>query len=64
MGNIFCMFFFCLGGGGGVYTRMFLKLAIIDFLSGEIGRKTLSVSKNIIGDINLDQTTHLTKQLI
>ena len=34
-------------------------LATINFLSGEIAEKTLSVRKNFIGNINLGQTSHL-----
>ena len=42
------------GRGGGVLKKnVFQILAIIDFSSGEITGKTLSVRENIIGNINI-----------
>ena len=54
MGNVF---FARLGVG--LHRNISQILAIIDFSSKEIARKTLSVSKNIIGNINLGQTSRL-----
>ena len=51
--------FFALGGGGGLHKNIFQILAIIEFSSGEISRNTLSARKNVIGNINLGQTSHL-----
>ena len=57
MGNVFCSF----GEWRWVYTRFdFSKFVTINFSGGEIaGLETLSVRKNFIGNINLDQTSCL-----
>ena len=53
--------FFALerGGGGGVHKNVSKILATINFSSGEIDGKFLSVWKNFIGNINLNQTSRL-----
>ena len=55
--------FFCTwrggGGGGGGHKNASQILATINFSSGEIDGKFLSVWKNFIGDINLGQTSRL-----
>ena len=54
MGNIFVLL------EGGCYTRTFLQIfAIADFSSKNITGKTLSVRKDIIGNTNLGQESHL-----
>ena len=45
------------GGGGGLHKNVSHTLATIDFLRREIATKTLSVRKNVIGNINLGQTS-------
>ena len=47
------------GGGGGGHKNVCQILATINFSSGEIDEKFLSVWKNFIGDINLGQTSRL-----
>ena len=44
---------------GVVHKNVTQILATVDFSSIEIARKTLSARKNIMGDINLGQTSHL-----
>ena len=44
---------------GGLHKNVSQMFAMIDFLSGEIAGKTLSVRQNIIGNIKLGQTSHL-----
>ena len=53
------MFYSHWGGGGGVrlHKNVSHTLATIDFLRREIATKTLSVRKNVIGNINLGQTS-------
>ena len=58
-GNIFCTFGMRKGGGEILHENISQILATIDFSSGETAGKTLSVMKNLIGNINLDQTSHL-----
>ena len=41
----------------GLHKNVSQILATIDFSSGEIAGKSLSVRKNFIGDINLGQTS-------
>ena len=57
-------FFARLGGwgegeGGLLRNNVSQILTIIDFSSRENAGKTLSVERNIIGNINLGQTSHL-----
>ena len=51
------MFFCTFRGVAALHKNFSQILAIIDFSSREIARKTLSVRKNIIGNINLGQTS-------
>ena len=50
---------FCIGGGGGGRKNVSQILATINFSSGEIDGKFLSVWKNFIDNINLGQTSRL-----
>ena len=54
---------FCIGGGGGGggggHKNVSQILATINFSSGEIDGKFLSVWKNFIDNINLGQTSRL-----
>ena len=50
--------FFALDGGGG-HKNVSKILATINFSSGEIDGKFVSVWKNFIGNINLSQTSRL-----
>ena len=47
------------GGGGGGCIKNVSQILAIDFSSREIDGKTLSVRKNIKGNINLGQTSRL-----
>ena len=51
-------FFFPLGGGV-LHSNVSQILATVNFSSGEIDGKFLSVWRNFIGNINLGQTSHL-----
>ena len=46
-------------GGGGLHKNVSQTSATINFSSGEIEGKCLSVRKNFIGNIKLGQTSHL-----
>ena len=51
--------FFACFGVRGLHKNISQISATIDFLSGEIAGKTLSVRKNLKGTINLGQTSRL-----
>ena len=47
------------GGGGGLHKNVSQILATINFSSGEIDGKSLSIWKNFIGNINSGQTSRI-----